>query len=77
MTDAIRIEGVRVRYDEHAGDVLNIEALSIPYGQRVAFIGTSGAGKTTLLRLINGLITPVAGRIELWGVNLGSAEAPA
>jgi len=75
MTDAIRIDGVRVRYDEHGGDVLDIESLSVPYGQRIAFIGTSGAGKTTLLRLINGLITPVAGRVELLGVDLGSAVA--
>ena len=75
MTDAIKIEGVRCRYDERGGDVLDIEALSVPYGQRLAFIGTSGAGKTTLLRLINGLITPVAGRIELLGVDLSSAAA--
>lgn len=75
MTDAIRLEGVKVRYDEHGGDVLDLEALSVPYGQRLAVIGTSGAGKTTLLRLINGLMTPVAGHIELLGVDLKSAEA--
>ncbi len=75
MTDALRIDGVRCRYDEHGSDVLDIEALSVPYGQRLAFIGTSGAGKTTLLRLVNGLITPVAGRIKLLGVDLRSAEA--
>jgi phosphonate transport system ATP-binding protein len=75
MSDAIRIDGVRVRYDEHGGDILDIEALSVPYGQRLAIIGTSGAGKTTLLRLINGLITPQTGRVEVLGVALGSAEA--
>lgn len=75
MTDAIRIKDVTVRYDQHGANVLDIESLSVPYGQRLAFIGTSGAGKTTLLRLINGLITPATGRVELLGVDLGSADA--
>lgn len=75
MTEAIRIDGIKVRYDVHGGDVLNIEALSVPHGQRLAVIGTSGAGKTTLLRLINGLITPIAGRVELLGVDVNSTDA--
>ena len=76
MTEtAIRLEGVRVRYGNQGDDVLNIETLTVPKGQRIAFIGTSGAGKTTLLRLINGLITPVAGRVEILGLDLASEQA--
>lgn len=36
-------------------------------GQCLGLIGRNGAGKTTLLRMLNGLIKPDAGRIELNG----------
>ena len=41
---------------------LNIEA-----GEFVAFIGTSGSGKTTALRMINRMIEPTEGSIEMNG----------
>ncbi len=36
-------------------------------GQCLGLIGRNGAGKTTLLRMLNGLIKPDAGRIEMRG----------
>lgn len=36
-------------------------------GQCLGLIGRNGAGKTTLLKMLNGLIKPDAGRIELHG----------
>lgn len=36
-------------------------------GETLGLIGANGAGKTTLLRLVNGLIRPDAGRIEVRG----------
>ena len=36
-------------------------SLTIPRGDRVAYLGRSGAGKTTLLKLINGLVAPTGG----------------
>ncbi len=36
-------------------------------GEALGLIGRNGAGKTTLLRLLNGLIKPDAGRIEMRG----------
>ena len=35
------------------------------HGQRIALVGPNGAGKSTLLRLIEGTLTPAAGRIQL------------
>lgn len=36
-------------------------------GECLGLIGSNGAGKTTLLRMLNGLITPDRGRIEMRG----------
>lgn len=75
MTGAVVLDGVRVRYAPDRADALDIETLSVPQGQRLAIIGTSGAGKTTVLRLINGLIRPDAGRIDVLDVDLASKAA--
>ncbi len=45
-------------------------ALSIERGEFVVLLGPSGCGKTTTLRMIAGLETPTAGRIELDGQNV-------
>jgi iron(III) transport system ATP-binding protein len=41
--------------------------LEIHPGETVGVLGESGCGKTTLLRVIAGLVTPSAGRIEIGG----------
>jgi zinc/manganese transport system ATP-binding protein len=47
--------------------VLSDINLNIAHGRFVALLGPNGAGKTSLLRAILGLITPRAGRIEVFG----------
>ena len=37
--------------------------------RRIALIGANGSGKSTLLRLLNGLIHPTTGRVELDGLD--------
>ena len=41
--------------------------LQVRRGECVGLVGRNGAGKTTLLKMLNGLIKPDAGRIELRG----------
>jgi phosphonate transport system ATP-binding protein len=41
--------------------------LQIKEGEHVGLIGPSGAGKSTLLRVINGLVIPTAGKVEVLG----------
>ena len=50
--------------DRPAVDHLSLE---IPRGSIVALIGPSGCGKTTTLRMINRLIEPTSGSIEIEG----------
>jgi len=42
-------------------------SLELRRGETLGLIGPNGAGKTTLLRMLNGLIKPDAGRIEIRG----------
>jgi osmoprotectant transport system ATP-binding protein len=38
-----------------------------PEGQTTAIVGQSGSGKTTLLQLVNGLLSPDAGEVRVFG----------
>lgn len=60
--------GVRFRYASK--DILNGLDFTIPYGQKVAFVGPSGAGKTTVSQLILRLYDPSEGAVELDGRDL-------
>lgn len=62
----IRFSDVNHSYEE-GKQVLSHIDLSIEEGEFVVLIGPSGCGKTTLLKMINGLITPTSGRIEVKG----------
>jgi ABC-2 type transport system ATP-binding protein len=42
---------------------------SIPEGRIVGLLGPNGAGKTTIIRLLNGVIEPSEGKIEVLGFN--------
>ena len=51
--------------------------LTVPEGEVCVLIGPSGCGKTTTMRLINKMIEPTSGRIELMGrdvTNMDSVE---
>ncbi|MCC7321588.1 MAG: ATP-binding cassette domain-containing protein [Rubellimicrobium sp.] len=59
------------RHDEDGPRAVEIAALAIEPGQRVALLGVNGAGKSTLLRLLAGLDRPAQGRVMIDGVDLG------
>src|SRR5689334_16296307 len=51
------------------GDLTAVDALSIEVyrGEIFGFLGHNGAGKTTTIRLLNGVLTPTAGRAQVLG----------
>lgn len=58
----ISIDSLRFSYPEFR---LEVPALSVENGERVAIVGPSGSGKTTLLNLVAGLSVPEAGRVRV------------
>ncbi len=67
MAHAIQVEGVVRTF----GSVRAVDGLTfaVEPGEVFGVLGHNGAGKTTLVRLINGLLTPDAGRIQVFGLD--------
>lgn len=64
---AIRFEGVSHDFgDERVVDDVTLELTE----RRVGIVGANGSGKSTLARMINGLVTPTAGRVEVDGLDV-------
>lgn len=65
----IAFHGVTFAYDKNR-DVLRGLDFTLAPGEAAGLIGPSGAGKTTLLHLLPRFFDPVAGSIELGGVDI-------
>src|ERR1700712_2304122 len=48
--------------------------LDIPARQITVLVGSSGSGKTTLMRMINRMVDPTSGTIEIDGQDISKAE---
>ena len=67
----ITLHDVTKRYPDGTVAVGNL-CLEMPSGEITVLLGSSGCGKTTTLRMINRLIEPTSGRIELDGKDVGA-----
>jgi len=61
----LRSKSERLRYDEFWA--LDDVSFEVKKGQILGVIGANGSGKTTLLKLINGIIMPDKGKIQIKG----------
>src|SRR3984885_12779798 len=77
LAHEIRLEQVSFRYDAERPMVLDDLSLTIAAGQVTAIVGSSGAGKSTVADLVNGLLSPLTGRVLVDGVALTPQTARA
>jgi osmoprotectant transport system ATP-binding protein len=63
----IELTKLTKHYPGTAKPAVNAVDMHIPAGEIVAFVGPSGCGKTTMMRMINRLIEPTSGTIEIGG----------
>lgn len=70
MKSSVQLDRVTCRF----GNLVAVDevSFSIGEGERVAFIGPSGSGKTTLIRLVNSMLTPDEGSLEVLGEDVAS-----
>jgi len=54
--------------------VLNEIDFQVKEGEVFGYLGPNGAGKTTTMRILLGLLNPTAGKVLVWGQNLGENE---
>ena len=67
---AIRLDELSKSFDPVGPPAVDSLSLEVAGGSIVALIGPSGCGKTTTLRMINRLIEPTSGGIELGGADV-------
>jgi ABC-2 type transport system ATP-binding protein len=65
---AIRVRHLWHRYGNI--DVLRDVSFEVGQGEIFGFIGPNGAGKTTTIRIMATLLEPLAGRVEIHGVDV-------
>jgi osmoprotectant transport system ATP-binding protein len=72
---AIRLTAVTKEFPGASGAAVDNLSLDVERGTIMALLGPSGCGKTTTLRMINRLIEPTSGTIEIDGVDVMSQSA--
>jgi len=76
IADAIiRVRDISVQFG--ATKVLDGLDLDVQRGEILGFVGPSGAGKSVLTRTIIGLVPKTSGSIEVFGIDLDTADARA
>lgn len=68
MEPIIEFKDIKKAYDRNV--VIPNLNLSINKGEFITIIGTSGSGKTTVLKMMNGLIEPTSGLIQIHGKDI-------
>lgn len=71
-TPFIQFSQVHFRYPEqieNSTDIIHSVSFSIDPGEYIAIVGSNGSGKTTLVKLIDGLLQPTSGYVEIAGLS--------
>lgn len=69
---AITINGATLEYKTQSNGIvraLNNVSLEVEEGEFIALLGHNGSGKSTLAKILNGLLIPRLGEVDIFGVN--------
>ena len=74
--DAARAGRGRAEIQEETGQVLAVDdvSFSVERGELFVVMGLSGSGKSTVVRMLNRLIEPTAGLVEVDGQDVGALD---
>ena len=70
----IVIKDLSFRYSEDSPWIIENLNLSIKFGERIAFVGSTGSGKSTICDIILGLLKPTKGFIKVNGVDINESK---
>ncbi|MEM6371878.1 MAG: ATP-binding cassette domain-containing protein [Pseudomonadota bacterium] len=68
------LRDVQFRYEDDGAPTLDIGAVQIKPGQKIAVLGSNGAGKSSLLKLLSGVYAPTKGRVLIDGTDMAQIE---
>lgn len=74
LEGGFELREVQFGYDDGAAPVVDIPALAIQPGQKLAILGANGSGKSTFLKLLSGLYAPAKGRVMVDGTDMNQIE---
>jgi energy-coupling factor transport system ATP-binding protein len=66
----ITVKDISYKYSDESHFALNQVSLSVYEGEWLAIVGHNGSGKSTLAKILNGLIMPINGSVEILGIPL-------
>jgi ATP-binding cassette subfamily C protein LapB len=74
VSGAFELRELKFTYDPDMPPVVDIPALAIQPGQKLAVLGANGSGKSTFLKLLAGLYAPSSGRLMIDGADMSQIE---
>src|SRR5438552_13925174 len=76
MPLAIRCRDLRKRYPARPApvDAVNGLDLEVAVGECFGLLGPNGAGKTTTIEILEGLLAPTSGEVEILGLRWGQDD---
>ena len=71
----IHLRDVSKSYDGGRTYAVRGATLEVSHGEFLIIVGESGCGKTTTLKMINRLVEPTSGRIEIDGKDANQSDS--